>query len=730
MSEFGTRKHTAKHRISQAHKRKLRGSRQRDTLLQAYHPLIYFSGLVVYLELVFHIGQFSRITGNIIYPILLPLVMAAVFALATSFGSALVNKIVGLVLTCLCCALFCAEVIYRGVFQTYMAVFSIMNVANQALDFLGMVFGSVWENIVVLIFLLLPVAFYAFFVWRKMSFLPKEWLIRGFYVIIGVAVYFVGLIAILLGGKKDYSAYDLYYHNVSVDMSVEQLGVLTTNRLDLKYFLFGQPDQDGSIDIDEIIGLPSGPGGMPGMPTASPTEGTQEGSTVDSSESIGGEKPTGEEQTEAPTEPPVDTSPNVLDIDFNELLANESNENIKTLHQYFAAQVPTNKNEYTGMFEGYNVILVCAEGFWGGVIDPERTPTLYRLANEGFVFENYYTPLWFGSTSGGEYAVHTGTIPNAGSYVSMKQTGINGTNMYQTLGKQLSRIGYYTMAAHNNSYTYYGRDLSMPNMGYEWFATGTGYNPELNKNGKAVWPQSDQQLISQTMELYMDKEPFHMYYLTVSGHALYSFTGNSMSYRNRALVQDMIYSETTKAYIACQYELEYALSNLVNTLEEKGLADRTLIVLTGDHVPYNDKIVCDELSGHVLENNIEWFENTLIMWSGSIEEPIHVDKCCSSLDILPTVSNLLGIEYDSRMIIGHDILSDYPQFVVFNDRSFITEYCIYNAGTGQVTNLTDQPVDETYLDSMKKYVKNQFIISNMLMENDYYRVIEQYLNSK
>lgn len=727
MNGFGKRRSSARHRISQARKRKMRSSRKRDTLLQAYHPLLYFTGLVVYLELVFHIGQFSRITGNIIYPILLPLVLSAVFALATTFGSALVNKIVALVLTTVCCVLFCAEVVYRGVFQTYMAVFSIMNVANQALDFLGMVFGSIVENIVVLIFLLLPIVFYAVFVWRKMSFEPKEWLIRGFYVVIGVAAYFVGLIAVLLGGKKDYSAYDLYYHNVSVDMSIEQLGVLTTNRLDLKYFLFGYPKQDDTIDIGELVGgIPTNPA-MPTMPSAT-EDSSEENHSSENQTNQGGEDPSAGDPTENPTEPPIDTSPNVLDIDFNALLATETNESIKTLHQYFAAQTPTNKNEYTGMFEGYNVIVICAEAFWGGVIDPERTPTLYRLANEGFVFENYYTPLWFGSTSGGEYALHTGTIPNAGSYVSMKQTGINGTNMYFTLGKQLSRKNYYTLAAHNNSATYYGRDLSMPNMGYQWFATGTGYEAELNKNGKAVWPQSDQQLISQTLDLYLEKEPFHVYYMTVSGHALYSFTGNSMSYRNRALVQDMIYSETTKAYIACQYELEWALANLVETLEEKGVADRTLIVLTGDHVPYNDKGVCDELAGHTLENYIEWYENTLIMWSGSMEEPIYVDKYCSSLDILPTVSNLLGLEYDSRMMVGHDILSDYPQFVVFNDRSFITEYCIYNAGSGTVTSFTGQPIDEAYLDSMKKYVKNQFTISNMIMESNYYSVIEQYLN--
>ena len=100
------------------------------------------------------------------------------------------------------------------------------------------------------------------------------------------------------------------------------------------------------------------------------------------------------------------------------------------------------------------------------------------------------------------------------------------------------------------------------------------------------------------------------------------------------------------------------MTRLVNYLEAEGIADHTLIVLAPDHVPYDNKDVCDELAGHELEDNFEWFENTLIIWSASMNEPIPVDKVCSSIDILPTVSNLLGLEYDSRLLVGRDILSD------------------------------------------------------------------------
>lgn len=50
----------------------------------------------------------------------------------------------------------------------------------------------------------------------------------------------------LLGcmSQDPYSLNDIYYHNVSTDLTVEQFGVLTTNRLDAWYQVAGKPTQD------------------------------------------------------------------------------------------------------------------------------------------------------------------------------------------------------------------------------------------------------------------------------------------------------------------------------------------------------------------------------------------------------------------------------------------------------------------------------------------------------
>ena len=203
-----------------------------------------------------------------------------------------------------------------------------------------------------------------------------------------------------------------------------------------------------------------------------------------------------------------------------------------------------------------------------------------------------------------------------------------------------------------------------------------------------------------------------------------------MAARHRALVEDLPYSETTKAYIACQYELELAMEALVDALKQGGVLDRTLIVLTADHVPYDNKEVVDELAGETLDSTFGWYQNKLIIWSASMEKPVYVSKYCSSLDILPTVSNLLGLEYDSRMLVGKDILSDTEGLVIFNDRSFITDRVSYNANTGETISMDGTPVNEQYVEDIKLLVKNKFNMAEAINKNDYYRYIDEAVQKK
>ncbi|MBQ7707682.1 MAG: sulfatase-like hydrolase/transferase [Lachnospiraceae bacterium] len=669
-----------------------------------FTPEFYFAVSLLYFELLFHLVRFGFKADNLSFKLLFAIFYGIVLGTFASVFTKLVSVILTFVFTTFFTVYFIVQIVFSGVFGTYLSLSGSIGVATQALDFTDVIFKELKEEWYIILFMLLPVILLSVFLRKHINFERHK--LYMYVVSIGAAVlsFVIILISMQAGKNRVYSTYEVYRDYTSVDMSVEKLGVIESFYLDTKVGIkekFGIKDEKVSFVAE-----------------------TEEEITT---EEVTTEQNKKEDKQE---EAVIDTTPNILDIDFDELMATAPNENIRTMHEYISQVKPTNKNEYTGMFEGYNLIFVVAEGFYGLSIDQNRTPMLYKMKYKGFCFDNYYTPLWYGSTLGGEYADLTGLMPRSGGYLAMSKAGYNKNDMMFTLSRELLDKGYTVKGYHNNYYTYYDRNVSHPNLGYDWIGVGNGFEPEYGPGGNMLWPQSDEYMIETTFDEYADDEPFHIYYLTVSGHVMYNFGGNAMSQKHRDLVEDMDYSETTKAYLACQYELELAMEKLVDKLEEKGIADKTLIVLTADHVPYDNKDVCDELAGHTLDSTFEWFENTLIIWSPSMEQPVYVEKCCSSLDVLPTVLNLMGLPYDSRMLAGQDALSDSEGLVMFNDRSFITDRISYNANTGEVISLDGKPVDEDYVEAKVAQVRNKFSMAEKICDYDYYRYIDEYINGR
>lgn len=420
------------------------------------------------------------------------------------------------------------------------------------------------------------------------------------------------------------------------------------------------------------------------------------------------------------------------------------------MHKYFDNVIPSEKNEYTGMFKGKNLILLTAEGFATPAIDKELTPTLYKLTHEGFVFNNFYQPDWTQSTCGGEFAVTTGIIPNwvSSSYGNLAAQASIDRSMPITLAHLFAPEGYNVPAWHNGIYTYYKRDQYLTNFGYDYQGCEGG-GLELPNN---AWPRSDLEMIEATADSYIQDyvdngTPFHAYYMTISAHGYYTWAGNAMARKHQAEVQAKYpdLSEPCQAYLACNMELDLALECLVDKLEAAGIADDTLIVMTGDHYPYmlvDEKSGADyynELRGFAdSENDTSRYRNTLLMWSGAIKEPIEVDTPCSSIDIVPTMCNLFGLDYDSRLYSGRDIFatnykpdqySNAIPVVVFANKGQGNAW-ITPAGTYECSTKTFTPNEGIKLEDQEDYVKRVHRLvaakvnySKLTIQEDYFKYI-------
>ncbi len=413
-------------------------------------------------------------------------------------------------------------------------------------------------------------------------------------------------------------------------------------------------------------------------------------------------------------------------LDFAALAQSEENASMKTLYSYIAAQTPAMENEYTGLFKGKNLIFITAEAFNYTVIDPELTPTLYRLTTQGIEFTNYYEPLWTGCTSGGELVNLSGLAMNCEMNTYSRQKPFN------TIGAQLQKEGYFSRAYHNNIYTFYDRHKTHVNLGYDEFI---GMHNGLEEGVKDVWPQSDMEMFDFTVPQYIDKQPFSIYYMTVSGHCRYNNMGNAQAKKNWDLVQHLPYSDGVKAYIACNLELEKGLASLVKQLEEAGIADDTVIVMAPDHYPYglgtawglkHDGLA--ELYGVKKYDLFQRDKNTLIIWSGCLEDmDLKIDAPVCSVDILPTLSNLFGVTYDSRLSVGRDVLGTEEAISLWPDYSWVTELGSYTASNRKFTPFEGVEIPEGYVDRINSIVTNKVKFSRMVQNAPFFTELQEEL---
>lgn len=620
-------------------------------------------------------------------------------------------RIAGTVLLALGTVILCVERGCRSMFGVY---YGLTFMGGMAGDVVGNFASTIWSVIFSIIpFILLSLVPLVVYQLLRHSILYEDGqagAVRLLLLAVLVVCQLAGFLLSSLGGAKNYYTYDF-----TANTSIPQFGLITSLRLEIEYAIFGTPEAPLPV-IDPDL--------LPSSPDADPSP-----------------DPSGS-ASEAPSATPVVYGYNTLDIDFDALAAGTSDSTLQALHQYLGGLTPSQQNPYTGMFEGKNLILITAEAFSPYVISEELTPTLYKLSHEGFVFNNYYQPNWTQSTSGGEFAVMTGLIPNwFGGQTAF--TASASKSMPIALGWQFRDLGYRVPAWHDNGYTYYGRDKTHPNLGYDYQGIGNGLVLPTSQ-----WPHSDLEMMQATVDSYIDDyvdsgTPFHAYYMTVSGHCNYNWSDNAMSLKHREEAQAAYpdASESVQAYIACNLELEAAMAYLVERLEEAGIADDTLIVLTADHYPYQmatgDVDYYNELTGlNDSERDTSRFRNTLIMWSPSIEQPIQVDTPCSSIDIVPTLCNLFGLEYDSRLYSGRDIFatnyaadqaSTCMPLVIFANTGFgnswITAAGTYEASTGTFTPNPGITVDDGYVSTVSRLVQAKYTYAKQIIQQDYYRVL-------
>ncbi len=702
-----------------------------------YRLLAFFLGSLLLLEGVYHISIFGFVGMN---PLLMLPVLVLVAIIDTIVVRIFKKRNVNLAIMWVCMSLnyllYAVQLVYFNIFTRPLLIDVAITTGGEALtDFWSVAVDGIFRSIVPLIIMMIPFVVGAILLRKNVLKLKRyhrhKYIEGGIIAAMAVSLY---AFVVIFNYVQETEAYKEYQEMYAPEELAKQYGVFALFQRDLMGDILPE------LEVGEVV-LPIIPDVDPGKDSED-TEGKENPSgseDTSGSEIESGE--TTESETETATEDPgptYDTSPNIFNIDFDKLL-DKGDKSADKLVSYLQQMTPSNKNEYTGMFEGYNLIYITAEAFSPYIISEELTPTLYKLANSGFVVEDYYVPLGQTSTSDGEYMNLMGQIPSGSHSFRNSQ---DNTYPY-SLPAYFAKEGVKSYAYHSNSLSYYDRYLTHPNLGYQFKAAKYGKSSLKDKysdwifdmKGSGKWPNSDYEMFVATIPEFINEERFHTYYMTLSGHAAYTWTGNAMSSKNKEAVAHLDCSDSMKAYIACNLELEKAMAYLLEELEKAGKLESTVIVLSADHHPYGlayteadgTKVTAEDIIGEYIGREIDSIElqkNTLILWNSQMET-VKVDKTCCSVDIIPTILNLFGFEYDSRLFAGRDMLSDSPSLVVFSNKSFITDYVIYNSSTKKTTLRTDVEVGDDYVKSMKSYVDIMIKYSSGMLKEDFHNLVNQ-----
>lgn len=422
---------------------------------------------------------------------------------------------------------------------------------------------------------------------------------------------------------------------------------------------------------------------------------------------------------------------------------------LEPVKQYVADHYAEPNDKYFGIAKGRNVIYLHLESLQQFVIDYklnvngteyEVTPFLNSLyhSNSTFAFSNFFNQVKAGKTSDAETMIETSLFGlNQGSF--MVQYG--GSNTQQAAPYILSQEGgYYSAVFHGNSASFWNRNNTYKQWGYNYFFDQS-YFSEATAENSFQYGLNDKIMFADSIQ-YLEhmQQPFYAKFITVSNHYPYttSLIGDEIGFP-LANTED----ETINGYFATANYLDSSIKAFFDYLKASGLYENSVIVLYGDHYGISNSRNPD-LAPLLGKDSQTWsnFDNAMLqrvpymivvpgMTSGGISNTFG-----GEIDALPTLEHLFGIKANNYLQVGQDLLSDqHDQIVALRTSgSFITpkytsyEGKIYYTETGlEITNPDETTQNE--IDAIKEATAAQLATSDAIQTGDLIRFFDNGLSA-
>jgi len=415
----------------------------------------------------------------------------------------------------------------------------------------------------------------------------------------------------------------------------------------------------------------------------------------------------------------------------------------EVLEYYDENKLEKIENEYTGIFEGKNVISIHAESLQSFTLGlsfngSEVTPNLNKLVSEGMYFSNFYAQQGVGTSSDSEFTFASSLLPSGNGTVFVNYYD----NKYKTIQNMLNDKGYYVFSMHGNVGDFWNRDVMHLNMGYDKFYSKSSFVIDevfgLGLSDESFFRQVVPKIKEIKNEL---NSPYYGTLITLTNHTPWSDVdlfsnydlSKSVRINGELIVRDYLEGTVIGNYIKSVNYMDYALGKFLNEMDNEGLLDDTVIVIYGDHdanidrkyynymYNYNaslDKVIKEGDAGYIEFNKYDHELNKkvpLIIWSKDMESNLEIKTPMGMIDVAPTLGNMLNIY--NPYALGKDIMNitNGENIIVFRDGSYITDKIYYNSDKEEVYTISNNVITEEYLEKNREYANNIIKVSNNII---------------
>ncbi|WP_395350769.1 LTA synthase family protein [Levilactobacillus parabrevis] len=393
---------------------------------------------------------------------------------------------------------------------------------------------------------------------------------------------------------------------------------------------------------------------------------------------------------------------------------------LKYVHGNYAAP---DKDLY-GVAKKKNVIIIHLESFQQFLINKkvngqEVTPFLNKLykSKSTYSFDNFFHEVGQGKTSDAETMLETGTY---GLSQGSLFTQLGNDNTFQAAPAIFNQAGYTSAVFHGNVGSFWNRNNTYKNLGYQYFFDASYYDTSGDKS--LGYGLKDKLLFNDSVKYLQHlQQPFYVKYLTVSNHFPFSLDSEDSTFKTPDTGD-----KTVDNYFKTANYLDQSIQEFYHYLNKSGLAKNSLVMIYGDHYGISNSSN-KSLAKLLGVNPDDWndynnaqLQRVPLMFNmpgykkGKIEHTYG-----GEVDVLPTLLHLMGMNSKKYLQFGTDLFSkQHNQVVAFRNRDWESpgytsvDDTIYSNKTQQVIHPTGKL--KAKIDKMQAHVNEGLSLSDSL----------------